>query len=536
MIEIYYLTQSSKSFDKKIDGLKVDLYPHQKKSIHVLDKLGKKKTFSIHLHDKCGYGKTLTALSYVQHLKNTFNNDYFKVVVVCGSHITHQWFEESKKTSLKCVYFKRLTMKKFKTTLDNNVFILTPGQYKNVVKIIKPSLVIIDEYDSIKFTIKNFTERLIFLSATSNFSEIKKKTILQNDLAIIKSDSNFLETSYRMKSYKIINIKYRHTISDEIFKNILPIKAYEIYDSGNVEAALKMVSKDTIYLGDDKNYITYYIEYLKKCLNENESQIVKMKNLIENIESKDVNNLSEIDNSDLKRYKSILKSNIKSKSKHESKIKRINELLQNDFKKKQLIDPIMYENIKIPVLVHCCFNYFEAETLHKWLNDHDTCPYCRSKISKSSLVSISFNSEIESKSISSEVKNIKKKLNLDEIFNSKDEAVYSIIESKKNESHVIYSTTEFKFHDLCEEFNKREITHKILRGHTLSSTLEEFRNGNFTVLLSESFQKGAGINLEFVDNIHIYGEMNDHIKTQVIGRGLRIGREKNLNVFVYKGY
>ena len=65
---------------------------------------------------------------------------------------------------------------------------------------------------------------------------------------------------------------------------------------------------------------------------------------------------------------------------------------------------------------------------------------------------------------------------------------------------------------------------------TRDSKLKKFKENKVNVVFLNSKFNGAGINLETSTDIILYHEMPPGIREQVIGRALRIGREKDLVV------
>ena len=67
-------------------------------------------------------------------------------------------------------------------------------------------------------------------------------------------------------------------------------------------------------------------------------------------------------------------------------------------------------------------------------------------------------------------------------------------------------------------------------GYRIASIIEKFKSGYFQVLLLNAQNFGAGLNLQFADDILVYHRMSKDLEKQVIGRAQRLGRTVPLNI------
>ena len=154
---------------------------------------------------------------------------------------------------------------------------------------------------------------------------------------------------------------------------------------------------------------------------------------------------------------------------------------------------------------------------------------CRSNLIISNLVYINENKEEEYKARSLSKKDENKIL-------SKPDTVVKILKSQltenKDSRFIVFSSWDETFDIIKKVFSEHDISFMELNGHksTREKKLQEFREGKYSVIFLNSRFNGAGINLEFVSDIIIYHEMQEMLETQVIGRALRIGRDRPLNV------
>ena len=92
--------------------------------------------------------------------------------------------------------------------------------------------------------------------------------------------------------------------------------------------------------------------------------------------------------------------------------------------------------------------------------------------------------------------------------------------------------SEFTFKHIEKAFKENEIKYSQLNGsgYRISNIIREFKEGNFQVLLLNAQHFGAGLNLQFTDDILIYHRMSKDLEKQVVGRAQRLGRTTPLNI------
>ena len=66
---------------------------------------------------------------------------------------------------------------------------------------------------------------------------------------------------------------------------------------------------------------------------------------------------------------------------------------------------------------------------------------------------------------------------------------------------------------------------------TIKNIINKFDAGNINVLMLNAVNYGSGLNLQMATDIIIYHELKIELETQVIGRGQRLGRKEELNVY-----
>tara|TARA_B110000438_G_C15646216_1_gene577577 strand:- start:59 stop:901 length:843 start_codon:yes stop_codon:yes gene_type:complete len=181
---------------------------------------------------------------------------------------------------------------------------------------------------------------------------------------------------------------------------------------------------------------------------------------------------------------------------------------------------ICYEKLKKTIVLTCCHNMFCGECILKWLKKKNTCPLCRSKINKDSIIYLQNENETENDSTP-----VEKKL-------TKNEMIVKLIQDNKEGKFIIFSSHDETFNIIRNTFLQTKIEYGEVRGRasTRRRKINDFKNGKTRVIFLNSKNNGAGINLQEATDIILYHQMNNDLETQIIGRANRIGRNTTLKV------
>tara|TARA_B100001093_G_scaffold458072_1_gene470245 strand:- start:231 stop:695 length:465 start_codon:yes stop_codon:yes gene_type:complete len=113
---------------------------------------------------------------------------------------------------------------------------------------------------------------------------------------------------------------------------------------------------------------------------------------------------------------------------------------------------------------------------------------------------------------------------------TKLEALMNYIKENENKRILVFS--EYDFHKIVSEFDNLSINYSKINGSSdrIRKILEKFKAGEFQVLLLNATNFGAGLNLQFTDDIVIFHRMAKDLERQVIGRAQRLGRKVPLRI------
>lgn len=524
---------------------KVNLYPHQLRSIFMMEKLEKDKCKNAELKtslginaDITGYGKTLSMIGLVLRNKMewdltkpfeivksyTYCNDmivknhfyrYKKIdttLVVTTSAIVNQWFKEFSKTNLKIC---KITMKKqFKIDpTEWDVVIVSPTMF-NIFIENNPNIAwkrfIFDEPTVVRIPAMRDVRAGFtwFVTATPYDLLGRRRSKTRGYLAritgdmydveminplIIKNDDSFVLQSFTMPPTKHLYYEC-YCPMHKVVSGLVDEKISSMIEAGNISGAIQALGgTESTNIADlvkkrNEEDLEDIKDKIKKWTNRrNEEKIAHWK-------EKEVEMLNKIKN---------LES-------------RINTMVRENC-------PICYECVRDPLLEPGCQNVFCCKCLFSWLESHNSCPMCRQEINKSKLTYLKIQ----------EIKEDKKEEEKKKTKPHKHELVLQLIQNSESESKfIIYSEYNETFDIIKSTLDNAKIKFIEIKGTVQSkdSKLTKFREGKINVAFLNSRVDSAGINMQETTDVILYHQMSEAMTQQIIGRANRIGRDKPLTV------
>jgi SNF2 family DNA or RNA helicase len=115
---------------------------------------------------------------------------------------------------------------------------------------------------------------------------------------------------------------------------------------------------------------------------------------------------------------------------------------------------------------------------------------------------------------------------------NKIDKLLDIIGDGKDKKILIFSNYNESFNIIKRFLDEKKHIYLELRGtkEKRDNTIDSYKYGNVNILLLNTIQSGAGLNLQETSDIILFHRIHDYQKTQVIGRANRIGRKIELNV------
>jgi len=177
---------------------------------------------------------------------------------------------------------------------------------------------------------------------------------------------------------------------------------------------------------------------------------------------------------------------------------------------------ICFDSADGPVLTPCCSKIFCASCILSWMQRTPACPLCRTKFHPSQLCAIGATSAPRG----SQAQRLPKKI----------EALLKVINDNPNGRFLIFSRYENPLQALHENL---ETTHKVatLQGNkdVIAHMLDDFAKGNTKILLLNSRNAAAGINIPMATHVILLHKMIQEEEKQILGRAYRMGRTEPLH-------
>ena len=184
--------------------------------------------------------------------------------------------------------------------------------------------------------------------------------------------------------------------------------------------------------------------------------------------------------------------------------------------------PICACNVTNPCLTVCCQNVFCLQCLAMAITSSakKECPLCRSTVDINKVHII--------KSSSQNQENKKQ----EEELPKKLEYLVNYLQLNSDKRIMVFSEYGNTFKTIEKELLDKSIPYSMLNGsgYRINNIINNFKVGVFQVLLLNAKNFGAGLNLQFADEILVYHRMSKDLEKQVVGRAQRMGRTKELKI------
>ena len=114
----------------------------------------------------------------------------------------------------------------------------------------------------------------------------------------------------------------------------------------------------------------------------------------------------------------------------------------------------------------------------------------------------------------------------------KTEQLLELLQQKPNGKFLVFSRYDNPFLQLTTEIEGLNISVKQVKGNkdVIAATLKSFEAGKTKVLLLNSIEAGAGMNITAASDVILLHAMTHEEEKQILGRAYRMGRKEPLSV------
>jgi SNF2 family DNA or RNA helicase len=208
---------------------------------------------------------------------------------------------------------------------------------------------------------------------------------------------------------------------------------------------------------------------------------------------------------------------------------QIASLKQRILHVKDEICAICFEDPKVPTLVMCCSRLFCGGCIINCIQRNPSCPLCRAKLPYENLRQIDCDSLASLDINASETENT---IVMPPAKPKKKDALMKLITETPGGRFLVFNRYDNPFLEIEGILLEKGIRVATVRGNKdhVSSILKQFEKGEIQVLLMNSTQAGAGMDLKSATHIVLQHAMKMEEEKQIIGRAIRLGRTAPLNL------
>ena len=320
---------------------------------------------------------------------------------------------------------------------------------------------------------------------------------------VLRCREDFVKESITLPPIHIRNIQCKASILQRVVANAIPADVRSLLHAGDIQGALQHLgvkSEDSMSL--------------VKAVTENRYK--ELDRLKKTFDFK-----SSLEYATPQAKENALKSLKEKIASLEEQIKQLKERIENY---KEEMCPICFDEPQNPTLTPCCSRIFCAGCILTSLTRQTTCPLCRAQISASGLRSLSTQAK--------EPKNEIVDPNAPPEPLKKTEQLLELIKSTPNGRFLVFSRYDNPFLQISQEIEMMRVAVKQVRGNkdVIASTLKSFQKGDTKVLLLNSIEAGAGLNITAATHIILLHAMTHEEEKQILGRAYRLGRSEPLEV------
>lgn len=318
---------------------------------------------------------------------------------------------------------------------------------------------------------------------------------------ILRCSEEFVKESITLPPISIRNITCRPSIMQQVVAHAIPASVRGLLHAGDVQGALQELGVRTE-------------EPISLVQAVSENRLKELDRLKKTYDFK-----SSLEYATPQAKENALKSLKERMNSLEEQIKQLKERIENY---KNEMCPICFDEPQKPTLTPCCSRIFCAGCILTSLTRQTTCPLCRAQITASGLRSLA-TEPLEKQEV---------KVEEEPQYLKKTEQLLELLRQKPNGKFLVFSRYDNPFLQITHEIESMNITVKEVKGNkdVIASTLKSFQNGNTKVLLLNSMQAGAGMNITAATDVILLHAMTHEEEKQILGRAYRLGRTEPLSV------
>jgi hypothetical protein len=341
-----------------------------------------------------------------------------------------------------------------------------------------------------------------YMVSASFFREFVHTNSPMRGRLVLRCSEPFVKESITLPPISIRNITCRPSILQQVVAHAIPANVRSLLHGGDVQGALEQLG---VKAEEPMSLV--------KAVGEN-----RMKELDRLKKTYDFKASLEYATPQAK--ENALKS-LKDKIQSlEEQLKQLKERIENY---KEEMCPICFDEPQTPTLTPCCSRIFCAGCILTSLTRQNTCPLCRAAIHASGLRNLATAPVAKNEIIDPTAGPQPLK---------KTEQLLELLKQNEKGKFLVFSRYDNPFLQLTTEIEGMNITVKQVKGNkdVIAATLKSFEQGKTKVLLLNSLEAGAGMNITAATDVILLHAMTHEEEKQILGRAYRMGRKEPLSV------
>ena len=352
-------------------------------------------------------------------------------------------------------------------------------------------------------TTATYTYTRFYFMSTAFFRDMVHSGNEFRGRLVLRCRDEFVKESITLPPIQIRNILCRTTLLQQVVAHAIPADVRNLLHAGDIQGALQ-------HLGVKSEESKSLVEAVSENRTKELDRLKKTYDFKASLEY----STPQAKEAAL----SLLKTRIASL---EEQIKGLKERIENY---KDEMCPICFDESQSPTLTPCCSRIFCAGCILTSLTRQTTCPLCRAQINATGLRNLA----TEPLAVANEIVDPNKP---PEPL-KKTEQLLELIKKTPNAKFLVFSRYDNPFLQIAQEIEALKVSVKHLRGNkdVIASTLKGFQKGETKVLLLNSIQAGAGLNITAATHVILLHAMTHEEEKQILGRAYRLGRTEPLEV------
>jgi SNF2 family DNA or RNA helicase len=316
---------------------------------------------------------------------------------------------------------------------------------------------------------------------------------------ILRTNPLFMDQSWKCPEINEQKIICETPLSHRLVANYITSEIQELLHGGDVKGALERLG---ISNTSQSSLVSALCEGKEKELEKQEKTLVFKESL--EYSSQQAKDLAI----------QALKSKIGSLK------DQINSLKERILHVKDEICAICFEEPNTPTVVLCCSRLFCGSCIIRCIQANPHCPLCRAQLSYQQIKHISADEPC-----SVPVNTIERRP-------KKKSALLKVITDMPQGKFLVFNRYDNPFLEIEGALNELNIKVASVRGNKdhVSSILRHFEKGTTQVLLMNSMEAGAGMDLKSATHIVLMHAMRKEEEQQIVGRAMRLGRTEPLTL------